>query len=250
MELLEVGKVKAVLKSTQVQLENGQVFILDNIRIPVPYEQSARELLTDIITGKTVGFYANKTLPIEGQADEHGNEKIHAVLEDGTWVQQKMVEAGLAWADSGPNNRDCVANLYKAEIVARAKKKGFWAAPDYKIHDANHVNGTLGTFILFEGLPKVYRSYGEWDYFGFGYGQSQTQRSFTIGLKREDAYRFQSFAVDSTRHGFSAADMAHTRMRIRGWVETLNYGNGGQTPMIRLTHPEQIEWPDGPPVIK
>src|SRR4051812_36526667 len=94
MDLLEVGKIKTVLKSTQVQLENGQVFILDNIRVPVPYEQAAREFLTDLVMGKTVGFYANKTLPIEGQADDHGNEKVHAVLEDGNWVQQKMVESG------------------------------------------------------------------------------------------------------------------------------------------------------------
>ena len=247
MDLLEVGKVKQVLKSNQIQMENGAVFNLDNLRIPIPYERMAREYLDSLVTGKTVGLYANKTLPPEGQADQHGNENVHAVLEDGTWVQQALVAKGYAWVDSSPTNRDCVNTLYKAEIVARAKKLGFWDAPEYKIHDPSHMKGTIGTFIIFEGVPRVYRNYGAFDFFGFGYGTEQAQRSFTIALKHDDEYAFSVLSSDPAKHPFSAAGMAHVRIRIRGWVEPMQGSIVPNSPMMRLTHPEQIEFPDGSP---
>lgn len=249
MDLVEVGKVKEVLRANQLQLENGAVFILDNIRVPVPYERDAREFLETLVKGKTVGLYSNKTLPQAGQADAHGNEIVHVVVDDGTWVQQTMVAKGYAWVDSTPNNRDCVNTLYKSEVVARAKKLGFWAAPEYKIHDHNSLNGTMGTFILFEGVPKVYRPYGEYDFYGFGYGESQTQRSFTIALKKSDEWMFSTLVPNPQLRGFYAADLAHTRMRIRGWVEPFAISTA-TTPMIRLTHPEQLEFPEGLPGFK
>jgi hypothetical protein len=247
MDLVEVGKVKTVLKSNQIQLENGQVFILDNMRVPVPYEHSARDFIENLMKDKTVGLYANKTIPLEGQADEHGNEVVHAVLEDGTWVEQAIVGAGLAWVDSGPNNRDCVYTLYKTEIIARAKKLGFWAAPEYKIHTPDHTKGTIGTFILFEGVPKVFRYYGDYDFFGFGTGPDQNQRTFTIALKHEDEYRFISVMGDPVRKTFVAFDFAHSRMRVRGWVEPMQGSIVSGTPMMRITNPEQMELPDGLP---
>lgn len=247
MDLLEVAKVKAVLKSNQIQMENGAVFILDNIRIPVPYERMARDFLEQLVKDKTVGLYANKTLPLAGQADDKGNEIVHAVLEDGTWVQEAMVGAGLAWVDSSPTNRDCVRTLYKAEIIARAKKKGFWEAPDFKIRDGSHMNNTIGTFIIFEGVPRIWRGNAGYDFFGFGPGPEVNRRTMTIALKHEDEYAFGILSSNPTLHPFTPAGLAHTRMRIRGWVEPMQGGIVANTPMMRLTHPEQLELPDGNP---
>lgn len=259
LQLVEVGKVKDVLRSNQIQLENGEVFILDNIRVPLPYEQMARDELTSLVKGKTIGLYSNPTLPQEGQADDHGNEIVHAILEDGTWVQQDLVAKGLAWVDTSPVHRDLVNTLYKYEIPARAKHLGFWAAPEYQVHNTENMGRTIGTFVLFEGkIASVRRAGVDWDFLYFNHpagvhvsknGHEGFLRPMTIALKTANETMFKSFAVDAARHSFSVNDMINTRVRIRGWVNSLPV-DGTPTPMIELTNPEQIEYPDGPPVVK
>lgn len=246
MELVDVGVVKDVLKSNSIQMQNGSVFILDGIRTPVIYEAMARDYVTELVKGKTVGLYVNKTMWTENLADEHGNEIVHVVIDDGTWVQQKIISKGLAWVDSTPKHRDLIATLYKYEIQARAAKLGFWSNPAYKVRNSDNMTGTVGTFQIFEGRPTVYRGDFVWDLFGFYATSDARKRTMTISLKREDYGLFPSFNPDKRARGFIGADLSNSRMRVRGWVETMPNG----TPLIRLTHPEQLELPDGPPVVK
>lgn len=246
MELIDVGVVKDVLKSNSIQLQNGSVFVLDGIRTPVIYEKMARDYVTELVKGKTVGLYVNKTMWQEYLADDHGNEIVHVVIDDGTWVQQKIVSKGLAWVDSSPNHRDLIATLLKYEIQARAAKLGFWSNPAFKVRNSDNMGGTVGTFQIFEGRPTVHRGDFVWDLFGFYATNDARKRTMTISLKREDGFLFPSFSQNKNGRGFMGADLAGSRMRVRGWVETMPNG----TPLIRLTHPEQLEFPDGPPVIK
>ncbi len=247
MDLVEVGKVKAVLKSTQIQLENGAVFILDGIRVPLPYDRMARDKLEELVMGKTVGLYANKTLPQEGQADEHGNEIVHVVLEDGTWVEQALVSAGLAWVDSSPTNRDLIETLYKYEIPARAKKVGFWSSPEYKVHNEGNMPGTVGKFVIFEGTPKYFKYNNGWAFYAFGFEHDNQHRALTVAVKMQDSWMFKDFSSDPVRRPFDFSWLAHSRMRVRGWVDGMPAGSWAGTPYIHLTHPEQMELPDGIP---
>jgi hypothetical protein len=246
MELIDVGVVKDVLKSNSIQMQNGSVFVLDGIRTPVIYEKVARDYVTELLKGKTVGLYVNKTIPSENLADDHGNEIAHVVIDDGTWAQQKIVSKGLAWVDSTPKHRDLIQTLYKYEIQARAGKLGFWSNPAFKVRNQDNMGGTVGTFQIFEGRPVVHRADFVWDLYGFYATSDARKRTMTISLKREDYLLFPSFSQNTKGRGFIGADLANSRMRVRGWVETMPNG----TPMIRLTHPEQLELPDGPPVVK
>jgi hypothetical protein len=246
MELIDVGVVKDVLKSNSIQMQNGSVFIIDGIRTPVIYEAMARDYVTELLKGKTVGLYVNKTMWSENLSDEHGNEIVHVVIDDGTWVEQKIVSKGLAWVNSEPNHRDLTQTLYKYEIQARAAKLGFWSNPAFKVRNPDNMIGTVGTFQIFEGLPKVHRPDPVWDLYAFYATNDSRKRTMTISLKREDYLLFPTFSQNPKGRGFLGADLANSRMRVRGWVETMPNG----TPMIRLTHPEQLEFPDGPPIIK
>lgn len=245
MELIDVGVVKDVLKSNSIQLQNGRVFVLDNIRTPVIYETMAREYMTELVKGKTVGLYVNKTMPMELIPDQNGNELVHVVIDDGTWLQQKIVSKGLAWVDSTPQHRDLIHTLYKYEIQARAAKLGFWANPAFKVRNQDNMGGTIGTFQIFEGVPRVHRGDYVWDLYGFYASTGERKRTMTISLKREDYPNFPSFNKDPKGRGFIGADLQNSRMRVRGYVEQMN-----TIPMIRLTHWEQLELPDGPPVVK
>ena len=200
MELIDVGVVKDVLKSNSIQFQNGSVFVLDGVRTPVIYEKTARDYMTDLLKGKTVGLYVNKTLSPEHLSDTHGNEIVHVVIDDGTWAQQKIVSKGLAWVDSSPEHRDLIQTLYKYEVQARAAKLGFWSNPAFKVRNGDNMIGTVGTFQIFEGFPKVHRGDAIWDLFGFYATSDSRKRTMTISLKREDYLRFPSYAVDPTRH--------------------------------------------------
>jgi micrococcal nuclease len=65
----------------------------------------------------------------------------------------------------------------------------------------------------------------KWLYVNFA---EDWRHDFTIDIARKDLAAFESSGVDLER-------LAGKRVRVRGWVE---WWNG---PMIKATHPEQIE---------
>lgn len=243
LELVDVGIVKEVLKSNAVQLDNKSVFVLENIRTPIHYERHARTFLESLVKGKQVGIYVNPTRPDEGRTDPAGNEMAHLVLEDGTWVQAALVAKGLSWVDSGEHNRDLTEPLYKHEIAARAGKQGFWVSPEYAVKNIHTIGGNTGTFQIFEGRVDKVGQKAEYDYIHFII-PSQT-RAMTLVFDRQNYKIFPSLRADPTRGGFTPYDLANVQIRVRGWVELL-YG----VPMMRITHPEVMEFPNGRPTVK
>lgn len=182
------------------------------------------------------------------QVITQGYEMVHMVINDGTWVQAALVNDGYAWADSSEFNRDLVIKLYEYEIDARSKKRGFWKVPDLSVkNDRTIRKGTQGTYQVFEGPIWNFRSNKGYDYLNFA---PDTQHDFTIALNRERYALFRNYynpegsvqaKAGATAYGFSPYAWGNAKVRIRGWV----VDNGG--PLIELTHPEQIEFPDGYP---
>ncbi|MEZ0259953.1 MAG: thermonuclease family protein [Alphaproteobacteria bacterium] len=245
LELIDVGTVIGVTKSDVVQLDKHRTFHLDNVRVPPVYENPAREYLTKKLVGQKVGVYRNKTLPDEGRQDKQGYEIIHMVINDGTWVQAALINDGYAWADSTEYNRDLVSKLYSYEIDARAKKRGFWKVPALSVKNEKQMrNNTVGTYQVFEGPIFNYRTHRGFDYLNFS---SDFHLGFTLVLNRERYGIFKAYFnpegahVGTSAYGFNPYTWGQARVRVRGWV----IESGG--PMIELTHPEQLEFPDGYP---
>lgn len=242
LDLIDVGTVTGVTKSDTIQLDKHRTFHLDNIRVPPVYESSTREYLEKKLVGKKVGVYRNKTLPDEGRQDKQGYEIIHMVINDGTWVQAAMVHDGYAWADSTEYNRDLVTRLYTFEIDARSKKRGFWKVASLGVKNDKQIrNNTIGTYQVFEGPIYNYRSHKGFDYLNFS---SDYHLGFTLVINRERYWMFREFFSPGNIYAaqaFIPSSWVPARLRVRGWVTD----SGG--PMIELTHPEQLEFPDGYP---
>lgn len=222
LELVAVGTVKEMRKSDQIVLNNGKVYALDNIRVPVHYEQNAKDYLTKSLTGKQVGIFVNKALK-NTHYDSIGNLLVHVMTDQAVWVQADLIMKGYAWAFSSPTSRDLVIPLYAYEEAARKNKSGLWRSAEDGIKYDGTIEGTEGSFQIYEGIVQAVRPGTGYMYINFG---KDPTTDFTLLIKSSDAAFFpKRFEKDLPR----------SRIRVRGWVEE----NSG--PSMHMTHPEQIQ---------
>jgi hypothetical protein len=223
MELVAVGTVREIVKSDQIKLSDGKIYVLDNIRIPVHAIESVREYLNTYLLNRKVGLFVNPKL--QGKhTDNLGNMLVHVMTEDGGWVQADLILKGLAWAYSTQNSRDMILSLYRYEALARNNKYGMWRLAEHMVKNDKTIQTTIGSFQLYEGVVMVFRQKPE--NIAFMHFGKEPNKDFTVILEKE--------AIELFPRGYLDA-MPGQRVLLRGWVEE----DGG--PAIRVTHPEQIQ---------
>ncbi|MSO71269.1 MAG: thermonuclease family protein [Alphaproteobacteria bacterium] len=223
--------VVAVTDGDTLTLDDGREVRLVGIQAPKlpldrpgfvtwPLAEAAKSALEARALGKTVRLaYGGAHL------DRYGRTLAHLYLDDGTWVQGAMLEAGMARVYSFADNRALVPAMLALEGGARREKRGVWADPYYAIVPAERVRGQLDRFALVEGKVLSARVVDGRGYLNFG---PDYRSDFTVSIASSDRREFE-------RAGFAIPSYAGRRVRVRGWVELLN------GPMIEATHPEQIE---------
>ena len=169
--------------------------------------------------------------------DRHGRALAHVAvhrhwpiseLGDGRWLQQAMLEAGLARVYSFADNRAVVAELLAFEASARAAGRGIWAHPYYRIRTPATVAGDVGSFQLVEGRVAAAAKVRGRLYLNFG---DDWRQDFTITVAPRNRPLFEAaWEIGDIER------MVGRGLRVRGWIESYN------GPMIEATHPEQIEW--------
>lgn len=185
-----------------------------------PVADAAKAALEAQTVGKTVRLaYGGARI------DRYGRALAHLYLEDGTWVQGAMLEAGMARVYSFADNRALVPAMLAIEAKARSEKRGLWADPYYAIVPAEQVQGQVDRFALVEGKVLSARVVDGRGYLNFG---ADYRSDFTASVAPADRRGFE-------RAGLDIPSYEGRRVRVRGWVELLN------GPMIEVTHPEQIE---------
>ncbi len=227
LTLLDVGTVTEIIKSDLIKLDNQKIYRLDNIRIPVHYDAHALDYLDENVLNKRVGIFSSRRT-VQGRRDRLGNTVVHAVLDDGTWIQADLVKRGLSWAYSTETNRDLAQPLYKLENSARLAKLGFWADPAYAVRDKTTVQGKQNSFQVVEDTVLNIGSNSGRYFLNF---DASYKTDFTIeasGDLLNDKFIVDGKLIPPDR-------WRGLRVRIHGWVENKN------GPMIELTHPEQIE---------
>jgi micrococcal nuclease len=234
LNLVTTGQVKEVLKPDLLLLDNDMRYRLENIRVPPYHEEPAiRELTTEFL-GKTVRIYTYHHEEDSG-VDRYGVPLVHILSEDGLWAQENLIAKGLAWVFTSETSHKMVEPLRKAEEKARAEKLGFWANPAFAIKTPESVKNYMHSFQIVEG--KVL-------------GVAQGLTTIFIHFGKSPEWK-QDFTVELSKSGWSAFNQNSPRsyryynwegkiMRIRGWVESKD------GPMIRLTHPEQMEFIEPP----
>ena len=188
-----------------------------------PLAGEAKAALAAMVRGKTVelGYGGRRT-------DRHRRALAHLFLEDGTWVQGRLLEAGMARVYTFPDNRALADALYAAERAARAAERGIWSDRFYAIRSPDRLGGDFGTFQVVEGRVLRAEQVRSRVYLNF---TEDWRTDFTIVVATSDIEMFRAAGLDPLA-------LAGRIVRVRGWLRKWN------GPMIEATHPEQIELPE------
>jgi micrococcal nuclease len=219
--------VAAAIDGDTLQLADGSMLRLAAILAPKgaePLAAAARAALTRFIgLPLRLEFGPRRT-------DRHGRLLAQAWFEipdtgEEWWLQQMLVEEGLARVASTDDMRARVVELLQLEAQARDAGRGLWADPTYRVRTPTDAGQAVDSFQIVEGrVQKAALVHGT-GYLNFG---ADYKTDFTLSFDGESLRLLRDSGVD-----FKSLDGA--RLRARGW---LRYFNG---PLIDITHPEQIE---------
>lgn len=219
----------AVEAGATLVLASGQAARPAGILVPLapePLARAARQAAERLFAGRRV------LLVPDGTADRHGRilADIFAAGEGGgpLWLQHELVRNGLARVDPFGDNRACIRALLAAEEAARRARQGLWRDPAFAVRAADRpdeLNRFIDTFQIIEGRPVSIGTSRGRVYLNFG---RRWRSDFTGFMSARDAARLAAAG--------RAPDRLDGRLlRLRGYLEA----DGG--PMLRLTHPDQIE---------
>ena len=190
-----------------------------------PQAEEARALLEELSLGKMVQVRYGGA-----ERDRHGRVLGHLFVgETQIWAQRAMLEAGLARVYSFADNRFCLKELYLAEAVARADRRGIWNGQTfYRIQQGDQptrILDRLDRYELVEGRILNTARVGQRVYLNFG---PYWKEDFTVVIERSALRLFE-------RAGIEPLALEDAVVRVRGWVENRD------GPRMEVTHPEQIE---------
>lgn len=225
------ARVVVVVDGDTVELDNGMKVRLVGIQAPKlplgrpgfeawPLADEAKAALENLIMGARV------TLRYGGrQVDRHGRQLTHLYTGDGVWVQGELLRLGMARVYSFRDNRALVGAMLAIEGEARAQRRGIWNDDFYQVRPAEPPDQPIDRFELVGGLVVAAAIVRGRAYLNFG---PDWKADFTVSIESRHRRLFEADGIDIEA-------LEGRLIRVRGWVE---FWNG---PMIKVTHPEQIE---------
>ena len=225
------GKVVEIVDGDTVILQDGRQVRLVGLQAPKlplgrenfqawPLAEEAKQALSDMVLGEevTLGFGGRR-------GDRHGRVLAHLFGPDGTWIQGRLLERGMARVYSFADNRALLADMLAYERDARRSRKGIWADDFYGIRQAAEADAHVGAFALVEGRVREIGEARGLLFLNYG---DDWRSDFTLVLDRAAQRLFREANLDPRAY--------HGRLlRARGWLKERN------GPMIDISHPEQIE---------
>ncbi len=241
-------RVARVIDGQTLQLETGAKVRLIGALPPFPrrwraFDRSslsakAKRALQEIVRGRRV------KLAVTGRPkDRYGRLLAHVwVLEETKaasgraqkaqnmiWVQGELIRQGLARVYSFPDNRACVRQLLDLEARARRNRLGIWRTRfAFAVRDAARPHTLyryVNRFEIVEGRVHKVAHTRKWSFLNFAENWKQ---DFTLMVPARARRRFKRAGIDLDK-------LAGRRVRARGWLEIWN------GPLLKLTHPEQLE---------
>ncbi len=238
LHMARTAVVRNVVDGDTVTLTTGQDVRMIGLQAPKlplgrngfptwPMAPEAKAYLEELADGRTI------TLAYGGaEQDRHGRILAHLYRADGVWLQGAMIDAGLARVYSFPDNRSCVRTLQAKEDAARRARIGIWALPYYRIRSVNDLEDDIDTYQVIEGVVQTTADVRGRIYLNFG---ADWRTDFTATVSEADRKRFPA-------NGAALLRLEGETIRVRGWLSAFN------GPNLEVTHPEQIEYPDRPPI--
>jgi len=135
-------------------VSDGRAMLLEGIRLPMGegdraprrHADLARATLLTLSQGGQVTGHA-----VVPKQDRYDRVRVQGFT--GTmWLQQALLEQGLARVAISPDRTECAPQLLGFEAAARAARRGLWADAAYRVRGNNDDwRRDVGTFQLIEG---------------------------------------------------------------------------------------------------
>ena len=229
----ETGAVAEIVDGDTLVLADGRIVRLAGVEAPKTYlvrpgagveavAAAARRALERLAGGKQVAIR-----PAEPARDRHGRIRAELTLEDGTWLQQAMVDLGFVRVRPFTGEDSCLDVLRAGEREAREARRGLWREAEFSVvsaYDPSLVE-RKGLYVIVEGRVISVGHGDRVDFLNFGH---VWRRDFTVLVGARAARRL-------AESGRSTDTMIGKRVRVRGIIEE----RGG--PAIRLSVPGEIE---------
>ncbi|WCL54472.1 thermonuclease family protein [Gimibacter soli] len=224
------GRVTMITSGDQLTLEDGTKVRLAHILAPRvaapksphedwPHAKVAKAALERLALERTVSLHCESNRP-----DRHGALVAH-VVQDGEWLQARLVAEGAAFAYARPGEKISVPALIDMANTARDAKAGLWSLRAYAPTSAENAGSVTGRFALVEGTVLKAAKAGDRLYLNFG---EDYRRDFTVEIPKRLAERMAAIGNDPLA-------LTGRKVRVTGFVDW----KGG--PHIALTHPDQLE---------
>ncbi|WP_238181848.1 thermonuclease family protein [Methylobacterium trifolii] len=205
----------------EIRLASGSRVVLGSLRWPEDAQVAAR-------AGDWLLALRGRPLTIvpRGEGDRWGRLRIDAsVDEEGIDLAGGLIDAGLAWADSGEADTLCRPALLRVEAGARAAKRGLWQASLPEAGDGAALRARAGGFAVIEGRVRHVGERASRTYLDF---VRRGEDGLTVTVSKRTWRRM-------LEHGLSAAGIEGRRVRVRGVIELW------RSPVIDVGAPELIE---------
>ena len=227
----ETARAVRIVDGDTLVLEDGRQVRLVGIQAPKlalgrpdipswPFAEESKAALAALTLDRELSLaYGGR------RVDRHGRSLAHLFLPDGTWVQGRLLESGMARVYSFVDNRARVPEMLALERRARAARRGIWSLPYYAVRRPDQAGSDIGSFQLVEGRVHAVAVVRGRAYLNF---DEDWRRDFTVSLSPRARKLFEA-------EGLGPQAYEGRRVRVRGWLSSRN------GPMIEATHPDQIE---------
>ena len=217
LPIAETVRVTGATDDGSLALADGRSLRLANVRADAT-------VLRRELNGRTI------TLAYEDRATDRYARLVAQAFDgaDGRWIQERLVGSGVAIVMPSLQARKCVRPLLAAEAQARAERRGVWQDPQSRVRSPEDLRDAAGSFRIVEGRIQGVLMARERVYANFG---DDYRSDLTLTVPRRSMKLFLGNQIQP-------AAWQGRRLRVRGWVSSLN------GPEIEVTHPEQLEWLD------
>lgn len=168
------------------------------------------------------------TLDVTGETDRWGVKSVIAAMHDQTDLAIALVQSGAVRVRPLSEDLQRLDKLLMFEDAARREARGLWAHDAYRVRQANNIDDAstaIDAYHLLEGVVRRAASARSRLYLNFG---DDYRTDFTISVRNRLTRKW-------VRDGFDLAGLTDKRLRVRGFVQSVN------GPSVELTHIKQVE---------
>ncbi|MEM9469785.1 MAG: thermonuclease family protein [Pseudomonadota bacterium] len=232
------GRIDKIIDGQTILLTNDKIIRLvgldtpsDKTNLDNNYALKAKMKLTELLPEGTEIMIYQTRVAKKGRVNRMGHDLGHILTKEkpetpSLWLQQALLEQGLARVSLSESNPELAQFMLKAEKKARNEKKGLWAEESpFQVITPETAQKGMGQFSVVEGTITKAATVRNNLYLNFG---ADWKTDFTIMISSTLRKKLARQAVD-------LMNLSGKKVRVRGWIREYN------GPLIELDMVEHLE---------